>query len=93
MLINVTGFFREPESFDALRETVFPQIMRERDPEQPVRVWVPAGSTGEEAYSIAIALLEYLDTGVSPRIQFFATDVSDTAIERARAGRYLGDIS
>ncbi|MDM7915229.1 MAG: protein-glutamate O-methyltransferase CheR, partial [Candidatus Eisenbacteria bacterium] len=93
MLINVTGFFREPDSFDALKEVVFPQLMRGRDPERPVRIWVPACSTGEEAYSIAIALMEFFDKEPPPRIQIFATDVSEAAIDRARSGRYLEDIS
>jgi two-component system CheB/CheR fusion protein len=60
MLISVTGFFRDPETFDVLKERVFPQIVREKNVDTPVRVWVPACSTGEEAYSIAMVLLEYL---------------------------------
>jgi two-component system CheB/CheR fusion protein len=89
ILIHVTHFFREPESFVALKEVVFPRIVADRGPDQPLRVWVPGCSTGEEAYSLAIALLEFLGTSATTLpIQIFATDISDAAIERARSGAY-----
>lgn len=89
ILINVTSFFREPESFEALKEKVFPSLLRDRQPDMPIRVWVPGCSTGEEAYSLAICLLEFLTerAGNFP-IQIFATDISDAALEKARSGRY-----
>ena len=90
LLINVTSFFRDPELFEAFKERVFPKIVAEKKEREPVRIWVPGCSTGQEAYSIAICLLEYLD-GLArrPPIQIFATDLSDqTALDRARAGRY-----
>jgi two-component system CheB/CheR fusion protein len=94
LLINVTSFFREPELFDGLRRRVYHRLFRARSIDSPVRVWVPGCSTGEEAYSIAISMMEHL--GDSPRnipVQIFATDVSELTIERARAGRYPESIA
>jgi two-component system CheB/CheR fusion protein len=94
LLIHVTGFFREPEAFVALRKHVYPDLFEGRKPDNPIRVWVAACSTGEEAYSIAITLLEYLWTHTrnisqaAMAIQIFATDISETALDRARAGLY-----
>jgi two-component system CheB/CheR fusion protein len=93
-LIRVTGFFRDPESFDALRETVFPQLCEGRSAKDPIRIWVPGCATGEEAYSIAICLLEFFGDRAPPEgLQIFGTDVSHSAIEKARAGYYLHSIS
>src|SRR5271163_4548428 len=94
LLINVTGFFREPETFLGLRKHVYPKLFEQRKPDDPIRVWVAGCSTGEEVYSIAISLLEYMwghsrnISQAATAIQIFATDISDTALERARAGLY-----
>ena len=90
LLINVTSFFRDPEVFEALKEVVFPQLIKDKPPSEPFRIWVPGCSTGQEAYSIAIALLEFFDSRpVRPSMQIFATDLSDqTSLEKARAGIY-----
>ncbi len=89
-LINVTAFFREPETYKTLKDTVFPALLEHRSPDDPIRVWIPGCSTGEEAYSIAIVLTEFLEEhGASCGIQIFATDLSDSVIERARSGVYL----
>ena len=89
-LIRVTGFFRDPESFEGLARRVFPSLCEGRLPKEPIRIWVPGCATGEETYSIAIALVEYLGERLSPEgIQIFGTDVSEEAIEKARAGIYL----
>jgi two-component system CheB/CheR fusion protein len=98
ILIHVTGFFREPEAFQALAERVFARILDTKPPGESIRVWVPGCSTGEEAYSIAMALLECLGDRVSHMpIQIFGTDISAVSIEKARAGVYsessLGDVS
>ena len=94
LLINVTSFFRNPEIFAALRRDVFPRLLRDRAADAPVRVWVPGCSTGEEAYSIAICLLESLDdVAAGPPIQIFGTDVRDSAVDKARAGIYLENIA
>ena len=90
-LIHVTSFFRDPEVFDALKRDVFPAILAHKTERAPVRVWVAGCSTGEEVYSLAIALLEYLSDGAgdgSHAVQLFGTDASERAIERARRGVY-----
>lgn len=94
LLINVTGFFREPELFDTLKKKIFPRLLKDRSPQLPLRIWVPGCSTGEEAYSIAIALLEYMNgAGMHFPIQVFGTDVSETAVDKARTGIYLESIA
>jgi two-component system CheB/CheR fusion protein len=93
ILIHVTAFFREPAAFEALREEVFPLLVKNRPADGPIRVWVPGCSTGEEAYSIAIALLEYLEmSGKRFELQIFGTDISERAVEKARAGLYESGI-
>ncbi len=92
LLIKVTSFFRDPEVFQELKNVVFPSILNARkakaDSATPIKVWVPGCSTGEEVYSIAIALLEFLDSHTPIPIQLFGTDVSEVAIEKARTGFY-----
>ncbi len=89
VLILVTGFFRNPEVFEALKASVLPRLMQGRPSGAPLRVWVPGCATGEEAYSLAICLLEYLGNAANATpIKIFATDISDRAIEVARAGVY-----
>ncbi|MGA7413482.1 MAG: chemotaxis protein CheB, partial [Bryobacteraceae bacterium] len=91
LLIHVTSFFREPESFDVLKNQILPKLLEGKGEGQPLRVWVPGCSTGEEAYSIAIVISEYLgDRKRKIPVQIFATDVSDRSIEHARAGIYAG---
>lgn len=93
ILINVTSFFRNPDAFEALKQAVYPAILKGRSPADVVRVWVPGCSTGEEAYSHAIALIEHLtDVRSDLSIQIFGTDLSETAIQRARAGVYKDSI-
>ena len=93
LLINVTSFFRDPETFRALRTQILPRILRERSAKSPVRVWVPGCATGEEAYSIAMCLLEtQSELGGNTPIQLFATDLSETAIVKARTGVYPQNI-
>jgi two-component system CheB/CheR fusion protein len=94
ILINVTSFFREPEAFETLKRSVFPYIFNKAGVDAPVRIWVPACSTGEESYSIAIALAEYMDSNkISRPVQLFATDIDDIAVEKARKGIYPENIS
>ena len=89
MLINVTSFFRDPETFEALKQEVFPILIEKRPDEHPLRIWVPGCSTGEEVYSLAIALLEFLgDRSSNLQIQIFASDIDDKAIDKARQGVY-----
>ncbi len=94
ILIHVTRFFRDPESFAVLAKKGFPALCRNRPPDVPVRIWVPGCATGEEAYSVIIALQEYLgDQGLTIPIQVFGTDVATDAIEHARAGVFPESIS
>src|SRR5262252_4222632 len=87
LLIHVTRFFRDPESFEALAREVFPAIVQGRAPDQPIRVWVSGCATGEEAYSLAISLVEFLQKNqIDSPVQIFATDVSEVAVEQARTG-------
>jgi two-component system CheB/CheR fusion protein len=94
LLISVTSFFRDPESFAALKELVFPKIILNRPADNPIRIWVPGCAMGEEAYSIAILLQECLEeTGKAFPVQIFASDVSEAVIEKARGGKYLANIA
>ncbi|HZM93105.1 MAG TPA: chemotaxis protein CheB [Vicinamibacterales bacterium] len=89
LLIHVTRFFREPESFEAIARDVFPALVERRLRDRPLRVWVSGCATGEEAYSVAILLVEFLARQrADVRVQIFATDVSEGAIEHARTGVY-----
>ena len=94
ILINVTGFFREPKTFDAMKQEIFPSILKKRSADDPIRIWIPGCSTGEEVYSLAICLVEYLDhSPVRPPIQIFATDVNEIVLEKARQGEYAASAS
>lgn len=94
VLIHVTSFFRNPDVFESLREVVYPKILADRSTSDPVRVWVPGCSTGEETYSHAISLVEMLsELRLEVPIQIFGTDLSEQAIQRARAGIYQESIA
>ena len=94
LLIRVTNFFRDSEAFDALKEKGLPLIFKDRPSDQPVRIWVPGCSTGEEAYSIAIAVHEYMHEMKNLcKVQIFATDIDSEAIGIARAGVYPDSIT
>jgi two-component system CheB/CheR fusion protein len=89
LLINVTSFFRDLDSLEYLKKAVLPKIISNAKPDQPVRIWVPACSTGEEAYSLAIMIMELLNNKTNqPAVQIFATDLSELAIAKARLGVY-----
>ena len=88
LLISVTNFFRDPSAFVALAAAV-PRLVEGKGPDGEVRVWVPGCATGEEAYSVAMLLLEHAATlAEPPRVQVFATDLSEGDIQTARAGAY-----
>ena len=87
LLIPVTSFFREGKVFDNLCENIFPVIVKNKLPEKPIRIWVAGCSTGEEAYSIAICLKEFINNS-HEKVQIFATDISEPAIAKARIGVY-----
>jgi PAS domain S-box-containing protein len=93
VLINVTRFFRDPEAFKALQHVLPSRLGRPHASDPSLRIWVPGCATGEEAYSLAMALLEALDAaGAKTSLQVFGTDVSDAGITRARAGVYPANI-
>jgi two-component system CheB/CheR fusion protein len=89
LLIHVTRFFRDPDTFAGVARHVFPAIIEDRPADQPIRIWVSGCATGEEAYSVAIAVLELVQhSRPGMRVQIFATDVSEEAVSVARAGIY-----
>ncbi len=89
LLIGVTRFFRDPDVFEALRERVVPTLCRRRENGGPIRIWVPACSTGEEAYSLAMLFHEYAERHAAcPAVTLFATDVDAGAVEIARRAVY-----
>jgi len=101
LLIHVTEFFRDEGAFDTLRNKILPSLLQDRKPEDgPLRVWIPGCSTGQEVYSLAMILLEFLWSSDTRRkspaipqmsVQIFATDISDFALDRARSGIYAAN--
>ncbi len=94
VFFHATSFFRDPTCFETLKATVFARLLKNRDANSPLRVWVPGSATGEEAYSLVICLLEALE-GIEkkPAIKVFATDMSEKAVAVARAGIFSGAIA
>jgi two-component system CheB/CheR fusion protein len=89
VLIHVTSFFRDPDVYQFLKSGIFPRIAASLAPGDSIRIWVPGCSSGEEVYSIAIVLNEFLgDSAGQTRIQIFGTDISDSDIQKARAAKY-----
>ncbi len=96
LLIGVTSFFRDPESWNLLRQDALPALLANAAPSGVMRAWVPGCSTGEEAYSLAMALKEAVEPFKSVRniaLQIFATDLDRDAIDRARQGLFPDDIA
>ncbi|MDH5561548.1 MAG: PAS domain-containing protein [Deltaproteobacteria bacterium] len=93
LLIGVTHFFRAPKAFSELQNTVIPHLVKHSSNNDIIRVWVPGCATGEEAYSIAIVIKEFLDKQkYRKKIQIFATDIDEKAIDFARIGKYPSSI-
>jgi len=89
ILISVTNFFRNPEAFEALKTRVFPRLFKDRSRQDPLRVWVLGCSTGEEPYSLAIALTEFAtELRVNVPITIYATDLNNASVEKSRIGLY-----
>ncbi len=89
VLIPVTSFFRDPDVFEVLKTIVLPRLLKNRPPNLLLRVLAPGCASGEEAYSLAICLLEFLEsTRNATPVKIFATDISERAIEVARTGAY-----
>lgn len=93
LLIVVTSFFRDGEAFEVLQKKALPKLLGDRPDGDPIRVWVPGCATGEEVYSVAILLKEYmLEHGRDFPVQLFGTDMDDDAIKKARAGVFPENI-
>ncbi|TGQ63502.1 PAS domain S-box protein [Mesorhizobium sp. M00.F.Ca.ET.186.01.1.1] len=89
LMISVTGFFRDPEAWKALGELVIAPLIAQRESGGSVRVWVPACATGDEAYSIAMAITEYAEaSGKRFDLKVFATDAQEANLRKARDGIY-----
>lgn len=89
LLINVTQFFRDPDIYHALLTEILPRLSQQRPEDVPLRIWIPACSSGEEVYSLSMTLMEYLTAQHSNRpVQIFGTDVDAGAIEQARRAIY-----
>lgn len=93
-LIHVTRFFREPEVFDTLKEQILPKLFEGRFVDQQVRIWSAGCASGEETYSLAMVVLEFLaGRSLEAAIQIFGTDASELSIEQARVGLYPESIT
>lgn len=93
LLIGVTNFFRDPESFEVLKTDVLPDLLGTLSTNATFRAWIPGCSTGEEVYSLAITLKEVLDENPNRvTLQIFGTDIDSQAINKARAGVYPSSI-
>ena len=89
ILINVTGFFRDPEAWEVVRSTVIPEIMTGKSQVDPVRVWSAGCATGEEAYTLAMLLAEHLGRDAyRDRVRIYATDIDEKALSLARHAAY-----
>src|SRR5262245_7820825 len=89
ILINVTGFFRDPDAWDYLRNESLPALLAARRPDAPIRVWSAGCASGEEAYTLAITLAELVGVEqFAERVKIYATDVDDEGLIQARQGAY-----
>jgi two-component system CheB/CheR fusion protein len=94
LLIRVTSFFRDSGPFAALTESVIAPLVRNKRPDEVIRVWVPGCATGEEPYSIAMLIAEQQEElGKTQDVKIFATDIDSSSIAKARLGVYTSDIS
>ncbi|MBN2654007.1 MAG: PAS domain-containing protein [Nitrospirae bacterium] len=94
LLIRVTSFFRDQKAFECIKNKILPHMFNNRTPDQPIRIWIPGCSTGEEAYSLAIIVQEYINTlREKYKVQIFAADIDKQAIDMARTGLYPDSIS
>jgi chemotaxis methyl-accepting protein methylase/signal transduction histidine kinase/chemotaxis response regulator CheB len=95
LLIKVTNFFRDKKVFEFLEKKLFPRLVKNKVQENAssIRIWVPGCSTGEEVYSLAISLYDYIErNNIKISLQFFGTDLSELALQKARRGRYSRSI-
>lgn len=94
MMIGVTAFFRDKYAWEGLRENVVRKLVAEKKPEEPIRVWAPACSTGEESYSVAMMFLREIElAGKRNDLQVFASDINEVSLAKARDGKYADSVS
>lgn len=94
ILIHVTGFFRDKAVFSRLKKKILPKLIKDRDLSEAIRIWVPGCSSGEEVYSLAMLMVEFLgERKVHHQVQLFGTDINLKALDRARAGVYSAGIA
>ncbi len=90
LLINTTGFFRDPQIWDYLGDEVLPQLLAKRIPDSPLRLWCAGCASGEEPFSVAMVLARVMgDSVFRERVKIYATDIDDEALDQARRGAYL----
>jgi two-component system, chemotaxis family, CheB/CheR fusion protein len=90
LLINVTGFFRDPQTWEFMAEQVIPELVDARQPDAPLRVWCPGCASGEEPYTVAMLLARVLgEDAFRARVKIYATDVDEEALDAARLAAYL----
>jgi two-component system CheB/CheR fusion protein len=89
VLINVTGFFRDPQTWEFLATNVIPELVRGRPADVPIRVWCAGAASGEEAYTLAMVLVRVLgEEAFQERVKIYATDIDEQALDIARHGAY-----
>jgi chemotaxis protein methyltransferase CheR len=88
MTTNETSFFRDRHPFDAMRQTILPALIRARAQQKQIRIWSAASSTGQEAYSLAIMIAENFPMLASWKIEIVGTDISPTALARAKEATF-----
>jgi two-component system, chemotaxis family, CheB/CheR fusion protein len=90
LLINTTGFFRDPQTWEYLAAEIVPQLLVSRAPEAPLRVWCAGCASGEEPYTVAMVLAGVMgDQAFRERVKIYATDIDEEALDQARHGAYL----
>ncbi len=90
LLINVTGFFRDPQTWEYLADDIVPELVASRPPDAPLRIWSAGCASGEEAYTVAMVFARVLgDEAFSERVKIYATDVDEDALDYARLGAYV----
>jgi two-component system CheB/CheR fusion protein len=90
LLVNTTGFFRDPQTWEYMADEVLPQLISTRAAEDPIRVWCAGCASGEEPYTVAMVLARVMgDAPFRERVKIYATDVDEEALDYARHGAYL----
>ncbi|MRR53375.1 MAG: PAS domain S-box protein [Deltaproteobacteria bacterium] len=93
ILIGVTRFFRDPGAFEVIENEIIPRLFTDRNPDDPVRIWHACCATGEEAYSVAMLVREFMvRQRLNTKVQIFATDIDEAAIAQARSGVYADEL-